>query len=103
MSQNSSGGGGKFTLLYFAHASQITRRDSETFPAPMPLKKLYALLEDRYPGIKEKVLGSCAVTINLEYVDVDLEDDKGEEVAQGGVIMIREGDEVALIPPVSSG
>ena len=44
------------------------------------------------------VLGSCAVTVNLEYVDV--EEEGGKEKA--GVV-INEGDEVAIIPPVSSG
>jgi len=39
------------------------------------------------------VLDSCALTVNLEYVDLD---DLEEE-------MIKEGDEVAIIPPVSSG
>ena len=44
------------------------------------------------------VLESCAVTVNLEYVDV--EEENGRERA--GVV-IKEGDEVAIIPPVSSG
>lgn len=44
------------------------------------------------------VLDSCAVTVNLEYVDV--EEEGGKEKA--GVV-IQEGDEVAIIPPVSSG
>ena len=61
----------------------------------MPLKKLFPLLEDKYPGIGEKILQSCAVTVNLEYVDLD-----EEESTQ---MVIGAGDEVALIPPVSSG
>ena len=46
----------------------------------------------------EAVLNSCAVTVNLEYVDV--EEDGGKEKA--GVV-INADDEVAIIPPVSSG
>ena len=49
-------------------------------------------LEKKYPGIKEKVLDSCAVTVNLEYVDLE------ENTA-----VIKDGDEVGIIPPVSSG
>ena len=90
---------GSFTLLYFASASTHTQRESETFPAPQPLGELYALLESRYPGIKEKVLGSCALTINLEYIDID---DNGA-LNGGQQIVIQPGDEVAIIPPVSSG
>ena len=48
--------------------------------------------------MRSAVLDSCAVTVNLEYVDVEVEG--GEEEA--GVV-INEGDEVAIIPPVSSG
>ena len=44
------------------------------------------------------VLDSCAVTVNLEYVDVKEDNDK-EKVG----VEIKEGDEVAIIPPVSSG
>ena len=58
----------------------------------------FPALAERYPGIKEKVLGSCALTVNLDYVDVEEEVGKGE-----GGLVVRAGDEVAIIPPVSSG
>lgn len=84
---------GYFTLLYFATAASFTKKVSEALPAPISPRGLFGLLEDRYPGITHKVLDSCALTINLEYVDLnDLEEE-----------MIKEGDEVAIIPPVSSG
>ena len=88
---------GHFNLLYFASASSFTRKDSEALPAPLPVSELYDALEKRYPGIKAKVLSSCALTVNLEYVD--LEDNEAAEAEQ----IIKEGDEVAIIPPVSSG
>jgi len=83
---------GQFTLLYFAAASTITNKASETFSAPLDLIELPVLLEKQYPGIKQKVLSSCAITINLDYVDLDEKS-----------VRIQEGDEVAIIPPVSSG
>lgn len=89
---------GHFTLLYFAAASSHTRRTHDFLPAPLPLVQLYGVLEQKYPGFKKKVLESSAVTVNLEYVDLDEEAEKGEEE-----LVIREGDEVAVIPPVSSG
>lgn len=46
-----------------------------------------------YPDINTKILHSCALTVNLEYIDMD---------ADAGML-INEGDEVAIIPPVSSG
>ncbi len=89
---------GYFTLLYFAHASSYTSKTSELFPAPLPLSKLFETLEERYSGMRDNVLGSCLVTINLEYVDTQPQSGKFDS----GVI-IKDGDEVAIIPPVSSG
>ena len=88
---------GHFTLLYFAAASSFTKKSSETFEAPLPARDLFEVLEKRYPGINEKVLSSCAVTVNLDYIDLD------EEQQEEKSLTIMEGDEVAIIPPVSSG
>ena len=85
---------GHFNTLYFASASSFTGKEVEALPAPLPLGKLFEELESRYPGIKAKILESCMVTINLDYVDLS---------AQGDGSVIKEGDEVAIIPPVSSG
>ena len=85
-----------FTILYFATAYSYTQKTSERLPAPMPASCLFDELEKKYPGIKQRVLGSCAVTINLDYVDMDF-------VSGTETTMIQEGDEVAIIPPVSSG
>ena len=85
---------GHFSILYFAAASTFTGKASEHLPAPVRARDLFAMLEERYSGIGDKVLSSCAVTVNLEYVDV------GEEDADQ---QIGEGDEAAIIPPVSSG
>jgi molybdopterin converting factor small subunit len=99
---------GYFTLLYFATASSYTKRDSEMFQAPLLLPKLFDILEERYPGIGEKVLCRCAVTINLNYIDMDIIRGEGNKITWIGpvledAVVIRQGDEVALIPPVSSG
>lgn len=91
---------GHFKILYFAAASSFTGKSSEHLPAPMPARGLFAALEQKYPGIGEKVLSSCALTVNLDYVDLD--DDDGDE-ASGAQREIKAGDEVAIIPPVSSG
>lgn len=84
---------GHFNVLYFASASSHTGKDHEAIPAPLPLHKLFAELESRHPGVTAKILDSCMVTVNLDYVDVPGEADA----------VIKEGDEVAIIPPVSSG
>ena len=100
---------GRFTILYFASASSFTRKTSEFLPAPLECSKLFDVLEQRYAGFKEKVLCSCLVTVNLEYVDVT--EEQGESNAESGnpsksarnKYTIEEDDEVAIIPPVSSG
>jgi molybdopterin synthase sulfur carrier subunit len=105
-----------FTILYFAAASTYTDKTSELLPAPLPVDSLPAMLESRYPGIRAKVLQSCALTINLEYVDwqqdvdVDVDarsasDDPQSRHVEGGEkkMLIQIGDEVGIIPPVSSG
>jgi len=85
---------GCFTLLYFAAASSFTNKQNEYLAAPVSVSGLFDELENRYPGIKDKVLSSSALTVNLDYVDVD---DGSDDTT------IKEGDEVAIIPPVSSG
>jgi len=88
---------GHFTLLYFASAASYTGKDSETIEAPLSLSSLFDYLEKKYNGMKQKVLNSCLVTINMEYVDF-LESGTGDLK-----LVIQAGDEVAIIPPVSSG
>ncbi|EPE29259.1 MoaD/ThiS [Glarea lozoyensis ATCC 20868] len=87
---------GSFTILYFASASSYTSKDAEVLAAPLPVAKLFDLLEEKYTGIKSKVLESCLLTVNLEYVDVPSD-------ASSTGLVIKAGDEVAIIPPVSSG
>jgi molybdopterin converting factor small subunit len=88
---------GHFSILYFAAAASFTAKSTEELPAPVKARDLFSLLEARYSGITPKVLSSCAFTVNLEYVDVD-----GDDSPQWD-LEIKEGDEVAIIPPVSSG
>ncbi len=90
---------GHFTLLYFASARSCAKVSHEFLPAPLPLASLYGELERKYPGIRTKVLDSSALTLNLDYVDVDVESAKPD----GQGLEIQPGDEVAIIPPVSSG
>ncbi|KZL81385.1 hypothetical protein CI238_00452 [Colletotrichum incanum] len=85
-----------FIVLFFASAGSFTSKQHEAFPAPMSLKKLFDVLEERYSGFKERILESCLVTVNLEYVDIPGPD-------EGDGLEIRAGDEVAIIPPRALG
>jgi molybdopterin converting factor small subunit len=86
---------GHFMVLYFAGAGSFTGKQQEALPSPLHLGRLFAELETRYPGMCERILDSCAVTINLDYVDMPADGEHGP--------IIGDGDEVAIIPPVSSG
>ncbi|WPH00788.1 Hypothetical protein R9X50_00361800 [Acrodontium crateriforme] len=89
---------GHFTLLYFAAATSFTQKQYDFIPAPLSIEQLHTTLETKYPGISERILKSSALTINLDYVDVEQELAKGIDGMQ-----IQPRDEVAVIPPVSSG
>ena len=87
-----------FRILYFSSAANFTRKSAEDFRAPLQVTGLFDFLENHYPGIRKSVLCSCAVTVNLDYVDI--EEDRSVTTSK---TVIEEGDEVAIIPPVSSG
>jgi len=89
-----------FTLLLFASVqSYCDNKESLSLPAPMTLKQLFDELEQRWPGIGEKILRSSQVALNLDYVDCDW----SEREKKGDEIVIKGGDEVGIVPPVSAG
>jgi molybdopterin synthase sulfur carrier subunit len=82
-----------FKILYFASAWSFTGKEGEDLPAPLEVGRLYAFLESKYQGFRERVLRTCKVSVNWEYVD--LEQDANQ--------VIEAGDEVGILPPVSGG
>ena len=77
------------TVLLFGVAKEISGRSSVVIelPSPSTVDELKALLEQRFPRLKQ--LASDMIAVNNEY-------------ASAGNI-IQEHDEVAVIPPVSGG
>lgn len=89
---------GHFAVLYFAAASSYVKKSPgghDFFQAPLPVHRLYATLEEKYPGIEEKILASCLLNIDEEYVDLD--DDLTKNM------VIQEGSIAVIVPPVSAG
>ena len=104
MSQGSKSG--VFTILYFAGASSFTKKTQEQLPAPLEVSRLFSMLEQRYKGITKQVLNSCLLTVNQEYVGLapsGAQDTATAQAQEAPKVTIQEGDEVAIIPPVSSG
>jgi molybdopterin converting factor small subunit len=89
------------TVLYFAAASTATQRTEERVRLPIasdtpsktfPLASLSAVLAARYPGTGlDKVLERSAWSVNAEMVD------------DAKAVMLKGGEEVAVICPVSGG
>ncbi|KAJ3294955.1 hypothetical protein HK104_003161 [Borealophlyctis nickersoniae] len=76
-----------------------TPEESHTLPDSHPsisVPDLIRIILDRHPPLT-KVLDSIMLAVNLEYVDLNGKDEKGRET------VVKGGDEVALIPPVSGG
>jgi molybdopterin synthase sulfur carrier subunit len=95
---------GTFTVLLFASASSFASdTESLVLNAPSSLREVVAELEARWPRISEKVLRGCAWCVNLEYVDFDVQVGNGEGKGGEAEVVIEAGDEVAVVPPVSSG
>lgn len=66
---------------------------SETVDNVQCLDDLFQHWDRNFKGLSEYVRQSCGLTVNLEYIDIELKDQ----------IILDKNDEVAIIPPVSSG
>ncbi len=80
-----------FTVLFFAAARDIAGPEMKIDDS-IPLGNLPPLLIQMHPAL-ETILTSCAVCVNLEYYDI----------TEDATFVIKKGDEVGIIPPVSSG
>ena len=86
-------------LLFFAKARELVGASSvarQVPPETLPSFLISEILPEAYPSLKP-LLPHCALAVNLEYVP---KDDKGnfEDCKP-----LAEGDEVAVIPPISGG
>ena len=86
------------TVLFFARARELAQTSEETFevPADCTLADLITLVGAKFPALLKApapLLENCAFSLNQNYV---LED-------AFATTLVRSGDEVALIPPVSGG
>ncbi len=77
-------------LLLFASAREAAGRAADEF-APSTLGELLDGARTRYGDAFSEVLDCARVWVN------------GDEPAQGDATVISDGDEVAVIPPVSGG
>jgi molybdopterin converting factor subunit 1 len=78
------------TILYFARVKDITGVKKETMDLPpnTSIKKLLAKISLSYPDI-ESILNVVKISVNYKIIDMNT--------------ILKDGDEVALLPPVSGG
>lgn len=93
-----TGGKIRVKVLYFAGLTEYTsvREERLELPQNLSMQTLISLLIEFQPKLGSatgrKLLATCACAVNLEYIDL-----------QEDGINLKEGDTIALIPPVSGG
>lgn len=77
-------------LLYFAFIKDITRSRNELIKLPYgtSVEKLLEILLAKYPKLSDAI-DTIRISINYKVVGLDA--------------ILKEGDEVALLPPISGG
>ena len=80
----------KVHVLFFGVLKEVAGRSSETveLPEDSSAQSVLAKLVEKYPRIRES-LSSIAIAVNQQYCGPDTK--------------LRDGDEIALLPPVSGG
>jgi molybdopterin converting factor subunit 1 len=81
------------TVLFFASAREAAgtdRTEVELTNGSIGSDDLLRLLTERHPAL-QSVLKACVMAVNQEYLEMD------------AVHQIKDGDEVAIIPPLSGG
>ena len=90
-------------FLFFAKAKEIVKKAKESSPLVVPLpskfdnvKDLFEKVESEFPELK--TLDRCFVfALNENYLDETDDNDQSEG------IILKDGDELAIIPPLSGG
>lgn len=80
-------------VLYFARSAEIAGTRSETISVPQEIRalQLWNEIETLHPGLAD-VRDQVILAVRQEYVEL------GDQL-----LLLRPGDEVAVIPPISGG
>lgn len=80
----------KVKVVYFAQARETIgkRREIVSLPNKVNVRQLMQLIFERYPNLA-RMKDTIRIAVNCELVD--------------GETDIKEGDEIALLPPVTGG
>lgn len=82
----------KVRCLFFGKGKELTNISEKEFILETKTNStnFLLILEKEFPSLSQ-ILDTCVLAVNQEYVD------------KGLPIALKEGDEIALIPPLSGG
>lgn len=80
-------------VLYFAKSVELAgvREEQAVFPTPISSADLWQLLLERHPRLSV-LQGQVVLAVQQQYVDISDQ-----------LLTLGEGDEVAVVPPLSGG
>jgi len=82
----------RLAVLFFARARELTAKSTDYFEVDESCSVVQLVKEvvSRFPELEE-ILSSIVLSVNHEYVSVS------------SLLALRQGDEIAFIPPISGG
>lgn len=82
----------RLAVLFFARARELTTKSVDFFEVDekCSVTQLVQEVTSRFPDLTE-ILPSIVLSVNHEYVSVS------------SPVLLRQGDEIAFIPPISGG
>ncbi|CAL5221764.1 g4017 [Coccomyxa viridis] len=85
----------KIKVLFFARARELagTTEAEADLPEGSTAKEAMQMLLEKYPDLREieGEEGKCVLALNQEYLE------------KNATTALKEGDEIAIIPPISGG
>lgn len=88
---------------YFGPATDVTHKREDLVAMesfPVSLTKVWGWIKEKYGSeFGDYIITACNIALNTEYIDFD----KENPTIAFDQVQIQDGDEVVIIPPVSSG
>ncbi|CAH2445760.1 Hypothetical protein PP7435_CHR1-0050 [Komagataella phaffii CBS 7435] len=88
---------------YFGPATDVTHKRDDLITMesyPVSLNKVWSWINEKYgTEFGDYIITACNIALNTEYIDFD----KEKPTLAFDQVQVKDGDEVVILPPVSSG